>query len=370
MNKRKIARQMLSVALIFMGLWLFQLTATLPKMPKGEEYLVKLVNSPRFLEETISLSGQTSEEHFFTSLVVNRYGFLRILSPTKAEEVEFVPPVIVEEKVEIPTILQEDSGQWETKTMTGNDSYLEKDGIYVANNGKVALEEEDLTTFSPILLEKYQNEPQILIYHSHGTESFSQTAGYTYEESDPYRTLNMDLNITAVGAAMAEVFENAGYSVIHDDSLHDYPDYNSSYANSAQSLLAYLAEYPSISLIFDVHRDALSGEDGTPYQLVSQDLEDDVAQVMLVVGTNGGGYEHPNWEDNFSLALEMQSRFLIYGDFIRPIALRTSRFNQQYSTGALLVEIGGHGNTFPQALAGGILFAEGVVEMLESNIIS
>lgn len=374
MNKRKIIRQSLAIALFLVGLWLFQLTATLPTLPSGEVFLQKLVNQTAFFQKTIHLPGQERENQldFFSNLAVNRYGFLKSHQyiPEEEETHYLSPlpqPIIPEVETEILT--EEVEGDWLSKTMLGNDSYLENNGIYVANNGKVRLEEEDLTSFQPVVLEKDQDSPQILIYHSHGTESYSQTPGYTYEESDPYRTLNMDYNITAVGKAMAEVFEASGYGVIHDLSLHDYPDYNSSYGNSAQSLQAYLAEYPSIRLIFDVHRDALSAEDGTPYQLVSQDLDGDVAQVMLVVGTDGGGYEHPLWEENFSLALELQSRLLVYGDYIRPIALRTSRFNQQYATGALLVEIGGHGNTFPQALAGGILFAEGVVEMLDSNFL-
>lgn len=362
-NKRKIIRQSLGIFLGILGLWLFQLTATIPQF--HQDFLVKLVNDPVFQAKAIGLYRE--EEEFplswGASFVVNRYGFLKSHQYTP-EEIPVLPTMPEPEPVEEPPPVEVEE-EWLSKTMTAQESYYQKDGIYVSNNGKVTLTEEDMMVFAPTPLEKGQEAPQILIYHSHGTESYRQTEGYTYEESDPYRTLNMDYNITAVGAAMTEVFQQAGYSVIHDKTLHDYPDYNSSYNNSAVMLANYLEEYPSLQLIFDVHRDALTAEDGTPYQLVPKDWEEDIAQVMLVVGTDGGGYDHPKWRDNFSLALSIQSRLLDYGDFSRPITLRSSRFNQHYSTGALLLEIGGHGNTFPQALAGGVLFAETVVEVLE-----
>lgn len=365
MNKRKIIRQSFAITLGLVGLWLFQLT--LPSFPSGRETLEKLVNHPLFLEKAIGLplAEEENKLSFWTNMVVNHYSFLRFeeVLPEEAPEQEEIPlPKIPEESIDPPT------GDWETTTMKGQESFLEKDGLYVANNGKVVLSEDDFLESESFTLEKHQEAPQILIYHSHGTESYTQTEGYTYEESDPYRTLNMDLNITAVGATMAEIFEAAGYGVIHDKTLHDYPDYNSSYTNSGLMLAKYIEEYPSLTLILDVHRDALATETGVPYQLISEDQGGDVAQVMLVVGTNGGSYDHPNWEENFSLALSIQNRLLIYGDYVRPITLRTSRFNQHYSTGALLLEVGGHGNTFPQAVAGAELFAHSVVELLESNI--
>lgn len=367
-NKRKILRQTMAVTMGLVGIWVFQLTATLPNTPPEDDFFRKLANKPQFIVDGIQLPPTTPTLPFFTSMVVNHYGFLRSHSylPPEVEEIlppmpePYVPEEVPQEEEEEVVILEED---WLTTTMTGQDSFLENQGIYVSNNGKVTLTEGDLSSSTLIPLEKDQEAPQILIYHSHGTESYTQTTGYTYEESDPYRTLDMDYNITAVGAAMAEVFRDGGYSVIHDKSLHDYPDYNASYSNSGEMLQAYLAEYPSLEYIFDVHRDALTSETGVPYQLVAED--DSVAQVMLVVGTDGGGYDHPLWRDNFSLALTIQSKLLQYPLYARPITLRSSRFNQQYATGALLLEIGGHGNTFPQALAGGILFAETVVALLE-----
>lgn len=337
--------------------------------------LGKSLASPLFYEEVIAISPQ--KEDFLTEMVLNRWGYLR--QPPQEDS----PPVLVSplpqilevepqeeaQPEELPTEIPLEEGNWQIHTMTGSSSQLNYEDWYVINSGKVLLQEEDLPVLAASVSPLSQGDsPQILIYHSHGTESYSQTAGYTYLESDPFRTQNMDYNVCAVGEAMAEVFTEAGYTVLHDKSLHDYPDYNSSYSNSSAMVQQYLALYPDLALIIDLHRDALTTVEGVPYQLLSQDLletrGESVAQVMMVIGTDGGGYEHSQWRDNFSLALRIQEGLLAYGDFARPITLRTSRYNQQLSTAMILLEVGGHGNTFPQAMSAGILFAESVVETL------
>ncbi len=264
-------------------------------------------------------------------------------------------------------------GNWLPYTLVGveGDTYMENDGIFVSNRGKVQLEPEDLAVFSSFQLEIGEDAsavaPQILILHSHATESYAQFPGYNYLESDPYRTLDASQNILQVGAAMAEELTLAGFSVIHDKTLHDYPDYNASYQNSAETVTQYLEKYPSISLVLDVHRDALSGAEGIPYQLLSQQEGGEVAQVMLVVGSDGDGYTHDSWRENFSLAVTLQRDLLEYGDFARPIALRSGRFNQHLSTGSLLVEVGGHGNTLPQAISAGRLLAQSLAATLRAS---
>lgn len=133
----------------------------------------------------------------------------------------------------------------------------------------------------------------------------------------------------------------------------------------AAAVKDWLAKYPSIKIILDVHRDALVGNDGSIYKLVSQENGEKVAQVMLVVGTDGGGASHPYWIDNLALAIRYQQELISdYVTLARPIVLRNSRYNQNLSTGSLLVEVGGHGNTLTEALAGARLFAQSVSQVL------
>ena len=202
--------------------------------------------------------------------------------------------------------------------------------------------------------------PQILIMHTHGTEAYTMADGDDYTPSDTARTTDENYNMIRVGEEIKAVFEEMGLSVIHDTSLYDYPSYTGSYARSLKGIQSYLEEYPTISVVLDVHRDALIGADGTAYK-VTDTLEDGetVAQVMLVVGSNDGGLEHSNWEDNLTLAAHIQAAMLaLHPGFPRPVNLRSQRFNQHMTSGSLLVEVGTSGNTLQEALAGARRFAQ------------
>ena len=53
-----------------------------------------------------------------------------------------------------------------------------------------------------------------------------------------------------------------------------------------------------------------------------------------------------------------------YDSLARPVVLRSSRYNQQLLPGYLLVEVGGHGNTLGEAMAGARLWADNVARTL------
>lgn len=207
--------------------------------------------------------------------------------------------------------------------------------------------------------------PQILIVHTHGSEAYSMTDGDTYEESDPYRTTDCTHNVVRVGEEMATVFRAYGFQVIHDTTLCDYPAYNGAYDRSKAVVEQRLEQYPSIKVVLDVHRDALVGSGGEVYKLVSEEAGQKVAQVMMVLGTDAGGAEHPRWKDNLAFALKLQKNLVKgYASLARPTVLRKARYNQQLCPGSVLVEVGGHGNTLSEAIAGGRLWADNVARTL------
>ena len=110
--------------------------------------------------------------------------------------------------------------------------------------------------------------------------------------------------------------------------------------------------------MLDVHRDALMGSDGTVYKAVTTIDGVKTAQVMLVVGSSAGGGDHPGWEENLALAARLQKSLdTLYPTLARPMTLRQSVYNQNLTPGSLLVEVGSHGNTLQEALAGARLFA-------------
>lgn len=209
-------------------------------------------------------------------------------------------------------------------------------------------------------------EPTVLILHTHATESYTK-AGESYEESGEYRTLDEDHNMLSIGDAVAERLSQKGIAVIHDRELHDYPSYNGSYNDARQSIAYYLERYPSIQLILDLHRDA-SGEGANQFRPLASVNGQSCAQLMLVIGTDAGGLNHPNWEENLSIGLKLHTQLeRLAPGITRPVNLRAQRFNQDLLPGTLLVEVGAAGNTHAEALRAAEVLAEAVASLAKGT---
>ena len=214
-----------------------------------------------------------------------------------------------------------------------------------------------------------EDGPKVLILHSHATESYTQTGQFSYQPSSAYRTLDTERNMVCVGQALKEALEQRGINVIHDTTLHDYPSYNDAYIQSRETVQHWLAQYPSIELVIDVHRDA-AGDSAIKQLSTSTVIEGtETAQLMMVVGSNAGGRLHPNWKANFSLAAKLHAQLeKRFPGICRPISFRTERFNQELSAGALIIEIGGAGDTLEEALAAVSFLAEGISDLALGTI--
>ena len=194
--------------------------------------------------------------------------------------------------------------------------------------------------------------PVVLILHTHATESDADTY------ADDFRSLDSSGNVTAVGALVAERLTENGIGVIHCTETFDYPDFNMAYYNAALAIRQYIADYPSISYVIDIHRDSiLSGE--TYVSPVTELDGVSAAQIMFVVGTDHGGSGHTGWRDNLALAARLQKS--LHGDcptLMRDINLRSASFNEQYTPGSLLVEIGSCASTPEEVLTAAGRFAD------------
>ncbi len=198
-------------------------------------------------------------------------------------------------------------------------------------------------------------EPAVLILHTHATESYT---GDDIDYSGYFRSLKEDQNMLAIGDEIARVLEAGGISVLHDKTLHDYPNYNSAYNNSRDTIKAYLEKYPTIRMVLDIHRDASASTSG---QLVTSATVggEKSAQLMMVVGTKS-----PGWEENLSLGLKLTALLEQENPGIcRPIDLRTERFNMDLSPGGMLVEVGAAGNTRQEALIAAKALAESILQL-------
>ncbi len=214
----------------------------------------------------------------------------------------------------------------------------------------------------PLTWDLMGEAPTVLILHSHATESYEKQAQYT--ETSPYRTLDTDYNMVSVGARVAEILEAEGIRVIHDRTLHDYPSYNDAYGNARSAITAALAEHPSICLVLDLHRDAAEDAGGNQKVSTVTVEGESCANLMLVMGSDKGSLSYPNWERNLALAVKLQAQLeQTHSGLCKPIKLVTSRYNQDLSTGALLVEVGTAGNTHAQAIRAAEYLAEGIVAL-------
>ena len=215
---------------------------------------------------------------------------------------------------------------------------------------------------SPLRWELRQAQPTVLILHTHATESFENTEGYT--PSSPYRTLEEEYNMLSLGEAVAGLLEAAGIGVIHDRTLYDYPDFNSAYGNARAGMEQILRENPSICLVLDLHRDAAEDAQGNQVAETVTIQGQETAQLMLVMGSDKGSLSHAQWQKNLGLAVKLQAQLeRDYPGLCRPVQLVTARYNQDLSTGALLVEIGSAGNTRDQALQAARFLAQGIIAL-------
>lgn len=208
---------------------------------------------------------------------------------------------------------------------------------------------------------------QILIIHTHGTEAYTPEGTDVYDPSDDYRTIDTNYSVIRVGRALAEALRAYGLNVLHDEGLYDYPSYTSSYVRSGEAVEEYLEAYSGISLVIDLHRDAL-GDGDTIYKTVAQAEGAQAAQLMFVMGSDIN-LENPHWQDNLTLALALQAQVSRrYPELMRPTTLCNYRYNQQLSTGSLLLEVGTAGNSLQEAITAVQLFADAVAPYLLSCV--
>ena len=243
-----------------------------------------------------------------------------------------------------------------TLAPVSGDGYASAGGVYIENRPGLPLDVAALAS-AALTLELPADGPQVLIMHTHGTEAYTPDGADVYTPSGDCRTTDENYNMIRVGEEIASVLTSMGLTVLHDKELYDYPNYSGSYDRSLAAVEQYLQDYPSIRVVLDVHRDALIGEDGTVYKPITTIDGVKTAQVMLVMGSNAK-YDHPDWQENLSLAVKVQREMnTLWPTLARPIGLRENRYNQQTTTGSLLVEIGAHGNTLQEALAAARCFA-------------
>ena len=217
----------------------------------------------------------------------------------------------------------------------------------------------------PFGIELHSDEPQVLIMHTHATETYNLDSDYFYDPEWGARITDTARNVCAVGSQIARVLNEGGINTLHDMTLHDYPSYNGSYAASNATVRAYLEQYPSIKVVLDIHRDAIEQE-GVRVKPVTQIEGKSAAQIMIICGCDQGG-NLPNFSQNLAFAGALEARLEgMFPSLTRPVLFDYRYYNQDLTTGSLLIEMGGHANTLEEALYSGELVGQGLVSLFTS----
>jgi len=294
---------------------------------KLEEYDIKNILA---LELSVLNSSQINEVEESTEVEITEVLENNEEAQEKPEEI----------KIELPKVAQTESVSERNIAETSTNLYST---VKVKNNSDYELTEEMMIPDVEL-----NNKKDILIFHTHTCESYTPCEIYNYEMTGNYRTTDNNYNMVRVGNELQTCLEEKGFNVTHDITYHDYPAYSGSYNRSLETVQNLLYD-KTTEIVIDLHRDAVGNGDtyGPTVKIDGQR----VAQMMFVIGTDGGGLEHPNWLQNFKIAIKIQAKANeMYPGLFRPIILTNSRYNQHTAKGASIIEVGATANTLEECL--------------------
>ncbi|MGN0368612.1 MAG: stage II sporulation protein P [Wujia sp.] len=190
-------------------------------------------------------------------------------------------------------------------------------------------------------------EYKVLIYHTHGSESFVDSRENAVEDT-----------VIGVGDELARILqEDYGIMVYHDRTAYDMVngtlDRSEAYNYASQGVDEILKQYPSIEVVIDLHRDGVKED----VRLVKDIDGRPTAQIMFLNGMSrskqNGELEYlynPYRQDNLAFSLQMHlTGKQLYGDLMRRIYVRGYRYNLDKLPRSALIEVGAQTNTVQEA---------------------
>lgn len=278
------------------------------------------------------------------------------------------PTPAKDETGEIPTAYQ---GKILQENLAGTGSPLVSWGAGLIRNSTETANDEVSKILEDGMNVKLEetDEPQVLIVHTHATESYEPLDSETFDTRETWRNTDNQYNMTAVGDAMEKVLKDAGIGVVHDKTQHDYPSYNGAYDRSAATIQKYLKKYPTIKIVLDVHRDAILRADDLTVKPVVEINGKKAAQLMIITGCEDGSMNVPKWRENLRFAASLQDAIeQKYPYLTRPIFFCYRKYNMDLTTGSLLLEIGSNANTLEESIYSAQLIGDALADLLNGEL--
>lgn len=180
-----------------------------------------------------------------------------------------------------------------------------------------------------------KDENYILMYHTHGTESFLV--------DDPWLYRNQDIskNVVGVGEVMTKVLEANGHKVDHVQTLHDLPSYNQSYTRSSNTVKGKIENNSNLKVLLDVHRDGVA-QDAKYKERFLKTARKEINGVSTATFSLVVGPDTPNYDEILSFAKYIKAVSdtlypnLCTGIIVKPVG----KYNLYFSDYAALLEIG------------------------------
>ena len=218
--------------------------------------------------------------------------------------------------------------------------------------------------------DKKSKKVQVLIVHTHTTESYLTYDSGTYHESFYPRSDDKTRNMLRVGEEIVKTLEENGIYAVQATETHDSPQYEGAYSRSRETIEKYLKEYPDIKVILDIHRDSIStGDSGGRVKPTFTVNGRKAAQIMILSGYDGEDYlDFPFWEENLTFALKLQKTAEeMYPGMTRPLYFGNFAYNMNVNTGSLLIEVGTDVNTLEEAVYSAQLLSNVLTRVLQSE---
>lgn len=207
-------------------------------------------------------------------------------------------------------------------------------------------------------------EPQVLIIHTHTTESYERDSDGFYDTAYQGRSLCPANSVVGVGAVLAQTLADNGISTIHDGTVFDDPVYNYSYSRSRERIEELLKEYPSIKIVLDIHRDGIADGDTRIAPIADIDGRK-AAQIMIICGCDDGTGILPDYMNNLRFASYLQNGIEKDNNGItRPMLFDYRFYNQDLAEASLVIEFGALANDVEQVKYSAELVGKSIAELL------